>query len=63
MVNIIFIFYLQKNNNYSNLSFGMEKSIDDMLNILVKLVVAFVRSPRVFAQPLKLWAYLVEKLV
>jgi hypothetical protein len=41
----------------------MEKSIDDMLNILVKLVVAFVRSPRVFAQPLKLWAYLVEKLV
>jgi hypothetical protein len=30
MMNAVFIFNLQKNNNYNNARFGMQKSIDDV---------------------------------
>jgi hypothetical protein len=49
MVNTIFIFDLQKNNNCNSVRFGMQKFINDMLGILAKSVAVFTWSSRVFA--------------
>jgi hypothetical protein len=44
MVNIVFIFDLQMNNNYNSAKFGMQKSTDDMLGILVESAIIFAKS-------------------
>jgi hypothetical protein len=49
VVNIVFIFNLQKNNNCNIVRFGMEKFIDDMLGILAESATIFIHSSRVFA--------------
>jgi hypothetical protein len=43
-MNTIFFFNLQKNNNYSNPRFGMQKCTYDMLVILAELVAVFTWS-------------------
>jgi hypothetical protein len=59
VVNTIFIFYLQKSNNYKSI----QKFTDDMSSVLVASITILVWSSRVFAQSLELWAQLVEKLL
>ncbi len=49
-VNIVFIFVLQKNNNYISVGFGMEKSTNDMSSVSAELTIVFARSSRIFAQ-------------
>jgi hypothetical protein len=50
MENTVFDFDFQKSNNYNSMGFGLHKSTDDMLSILVKLVAIFVRLSRVFTK-------------
>jgi hypothetical protein len=50
IMNTIFIFDLQMNNNCRSGGFGMQKFKDDMSGILAKLVVVFTQSSRVFTQ-------------
>jgi hypothetical protein len=61
-VNRIFIFYLQMNNNCNCIGFGMQKFIDDMLNISAESATIFIQSSRVFTQSLELWVESLEKL-
>jgi len=49
MVNTIFIFDLQMNNNCRSVEFGMYKSKDDMLSILGKSTIILVKLLGVFA--------------
>ncbi len=49
MVNIVFIFNLQMNNNCNNVGFGMQRSKDDMLGVSIESVIVFTQSLRVFA--------------
>ncbi len=49
MVNTIFIFNMQKNNNCNNARFGMEKSTDDMSTVLTESIAIFIWSSGVFA--------------
>ncbi len=62
-VNIIFIFYLQMNNNCRSVGFGMRRSKDDMSCVSTKSVVVFTQSLRVSAQSLELSAKSTKKLV
>jgi hypothetical protein len=48
MVNTIFIFNFQKNNNFINVRFGMQRFKDDMSGIPAKLTTIFIQSSRVF---------------
>ncbi len=41
MVNIVFIFDLQKSNNCKSVGFGMEKFTNDMSSVLAKLAIVF----------------------
>jgi hypothetical protein len=43
-------------NNGSSVGFGMEKSINEMLGILIESTKIFSSSLRVFTQSLELWA-------
>jgi hypothetical protein len=54
---------MQRNNNYNNAKFGMQKSTDDVLGILAESVVIFIRSSRVFTKLLELWAKSIEKSI
>ncbi len=63
IVNTIFIFNLQMNNNYKSVGFGMQRSNDDMSGILATLVAIFIQSSKVFTYSLELWAQLTEKPV
>jgi hypothetical protein len=56
MVNTIFIFNLQMNNNYKSVGFGMQKYKYDMSNISAKSIAIFIQSSRVFTQSSELWA-------
>ncbi len=49
MVNTICIFDFQKKKNCNNAGFGMHKSIDYMLGVLIESTTIFSRSSRVFA--------------
>jgi hypothetical protein len=60
MLNIVFIFDLQKNNNCNNARFWMQKSTYDMLRLSVESITIFVWSSRVFTQLSKLWARSIE---
>ncbi len=74
VVNIVFILYLHMNNNYNIVGFGMQRSKDDMLGILVKLIGVFtqsselwvelvetsIQSPNVFSQLVDKWAQSAE---
>ncbi len=48
-------------NNGSNVGFGMEKSINEMLGILIESTTIFSSSLRVFTQSSELWAQSIEK--
>ncbi len=48
-MNIIFIFNLQMNNNYSNAKFGMHKFIDDMSSISIESIIVFAQSSELWA--------------
>jgi hypothetical protein len=50
MVNIVFISNLQMSNNGSNVGFGIEKSINEMLGILIELTTIFFSSLKVLTQ-------------
>jgi len=63
MMNTVFIFNLQKNNNYNNARFGMQKSTDDMSGLSNESTTIFSWSSRVFTQSSKLWAQSIEKSV
>ncbi len=43
IVNIVFIFYLQMNNNCKSVGYGMQRSKDDMSYILAKLATMFIK--------------------
>jgi hypothetical protein len=63
MVNMVFIFDLEMNNNCKSVQFGMQRCKDDMLSVSVESIAIFTQSLRVLAQSLELWAQSTEKLV
>jgi hypothetical protein len=48
VVNMVFIFDLENNNNYNSARFGMQKFIVDMSGVLAKLTTIFIQSSGVF---------------
>jgi len=62
-VSIVFIFYLQNNNNCSNTRFGMQNSTYDMSSVSLESATIFIWSLGIFAQSLKLWASSTKKSI
>ncbi len=56
VMNTIFIFDLQMNNNCSRAKFRMQRSKDDMLGVLAESTIVFTQSLGVFAQSSEMWA-------
>ncbi len=63
MVNTIFIFDLQMNNNYKCVGFGMQRSKDDMSGISIESIIIFAWSLGVLTQSSKLWTQSAKKFV
>ncbi len=55
MVNTIFIFNLQMSNKYKSVGFGMQRSKNDVLGVLVKSTTIFTQSSRILTISLELW--------
>ncbi len=63
IVNKVFIFYLQMNNNCRSLGFGMQRTKYDMSSILAQSTIIFAQSSGVFTQSFELWAQSTNILV